>query len=307
MIDIDLATQSTIDELAYQKNKNKLSYHAKLIYDYRNLGTYLIDMEKDKLDSHPEISLAVIGIFRRLIELMDACAILIQEGSILPMHPIMRIMLELGFQFEFLLNDPTRIKEKALCIFIAELYDELRQANKRIAIPNIEKLQPITDIQNQINIYQNKIDNVIFDPIRTKYDTATMIKGGPNIGTRKQFSVFWFTISDSINTVTDLRASLNREAMQELIYSEFSKTVHSNSLISDSLHQVDGKVIIKPIRDAHDIEANTNAVIKVASYMYKVMWPRQSYEEQAEYFRARESFIRRYPQFKSAVLLNIVL
>lgn len=315
MININIPTLNTFNMPARKAAEKNMAANADAIDSYRNIGTYLIKMEAEKADVHPEVSGAVIGLFRRLVELMDASAILMREGSIVPVQPLIRIMLELGFQFEFLLIDPAKREEKAFCMFLAELNETLVNAKKLLTIPNIAKVQPLADIQAQIDSMQAKIDNVRFDFIRAQYDNVTAKKDSAGTLTGERRASSWFTIADpTIKSIAELNINLDREKFQSLVYSELSNFVHSSSLMQDTLYTVDGVPAIRPLRaideegditsfiqDARDL---TNAILKVATFMFDLMYKRQSPDERIQFIHGRGEFAKKYKAYWHAVYIS---
>jgi hypothetical protein len=297
MFNIDEPAGGIFNVQALHEAQEDLSTYANAIFRYRNIGTYLMELETENADERPDITGAVIGLFRRLLELMDASALLIESGSIVPVKPLIRIMFELGCQFEYLLMEPERRQEKALCMFIAELNEKLVNDKKLLTIPGIERATSIVALNRQIDSFQAKIDLNKFDPIRAQYNAITIILDNARVPTGERRGTSWFTIADSdIKKITNLISKVNREKFEFLIYAELSNVVHSSSLMADSLFLIDGVPAIKPLRATEEADACTDAILKVATYMYDLMNDFQPREKRVYFYDARSQFIREFKE-----------
>lgn len=191
---------------------------------------------KGKEGQRNEIDLAVPLLFRHIIELIDAVAVQVKVGVIVPTKVQLRALLEAQMSLEYMLEKDR--KRRAACFLIVDHYRKLN-FYKKLAADTVEhkklaadlkehgdflpNFSPVRAADGAVKNQEHLVANPIYAEVRKEYLART------NQNT-KNLDIKWYALYDGPNSVIWLARRLKKFDVYEFFYRAWSNPTHGTDL-----------------------------------------------------------------------------
>lgn len=226
----------TIDD---EITKKDLKYCSDSLKELSLLSTRVFRALWIDADQNTEATETVTSFLRRIIELLDACSILVEVGAVMPASIQVRALLEVILGLEYLLEKDS--KRRSMCYLVTEQYKR-RKIFQEVSSLGID----IHNCQAEIN----RIDTEILShpelaEANNEYiRLSTHKKKGPLF-----HSPNWYNLFSDIDKLRKLAIHLKREDWYILVYNTGSNVNHGNDLITENITDLDGELAFIQIRN----------------------------------------------------------
>ena len=228
-------------EIEHEITKKELASYAETLDKLVAIGTHLLKWELtgDVDDSVLPTEVIILGVaFKRLLELLDSIALQIKVGAVSTAVIQLRVLFELGVQFEHLLTDDTL--RRCQCMLLTDYCRRLEELNKiPIADQSLEEKSSINDLNALINRPE-------FSNVKAEYAKLRLNK--------KQGEIKWYNLFN--HSVSDFSKLVNQKFTKYKVhYKAINKdfgndAVHSTNLLRGNLIQEDGVLSIVQMRNS---------------------------------------------------------
>jgi len=286
-------------ELEPKEYKDLLIQVAGVIEEGVNFGTNILAWcgEKPKNDGS---DLAVILIFRHIIESLDAISILVKHGCADPTEPLLRSIFEALIGLKYILEKDTVLRA---------LSYEVAHVHRQISL--YRKLDPTTDQGKQFKKILSD-DSTVNNVTLLTIDTNKLITNLENMLKKPQYVSIdtewqnykktnkenpnWFSLFGGPRNIIDLAYLVNQGGVYEVFYRTWSQSVHVTGLIRNITRDVTGNGAISGLRNPKNIQENSSLSLSmvIAAYtkMIKYYVPEKDKDFQAWYIKSiREGYL----------------
>ena len=246
----------TPEPQAYQ---NLLNEASNLIEEIVNCGTHLfVSIIQKKENASDDSSLTISALFRHCLDSVDAISILVRQGAFDSSEPILRSLLETFLGLEYVLEKDTfrRALSYQVCYAHARIkMHEQLDSQSEVGIKFRELFKKDTSIDDitipdfNVSTTISKLKNALLRPeieeVEAEYQRLK--------GNGKRFS--WFTLFDGPKNVKELADRLQRPAMYELLYRQWSNGVHASDAIENFRKNSLGQSIVYGLRRPENIQS----------------------------------------------------
>jgi len=209
-----------------------------------------------------DTDLPPILFLRNLLENADAIGILIRHSSIEPCKILLRTALENYCSIEYLVQDPAKSKQRALCFMVWNYVEhgkwliksdktsrEFRElkANylKDKLMKNSEPLI-VEDAKTKILGLEELLNTEPYKMIKEEYDLKHSKKRNPA----------WYSLYGGPDSVSGLALNVELPALYEVLYRGWSHSTHGNNIIQGKLKtDSSGMLNIQPLRLSGEAES----------------------------------------------------
>jgi hypothetical protein len=260
--------QPEVDELLLQFSKG--------IDEVVNYGTHILKWEVSEGTSGDE-NVPIAMMLRHILELTDSISILVRNASIDPCKLILRGILETVFGLEYILESDT--ENRALGFIVWHFNKQLKfykkinpgeqafnQFEKKLQMDkstlNGIKLPVIPDIQKRIQELE-QILSTRYATTQTEYQK--LISSGIK-------NPSWYQLFNGPKSMEQLATYLNRQALYEVLYRDWSGPTHGTDIIQNKLFKsTDGDAQMVQIRYVKDAQVVTQHVFNLSLIAYQIM------------------------------------
>lgn len=293
-----------IDRTPPKNVKDVLNHYSYYINEAVNFGTNLLSWDnKDSLDKSP----VSILLFRQFLDILDALSILVESGSSGSSKILLRSIYELNLFVHFISQKHT--KERAIAYLVFDIFDHLKELDKLdtdlqpgIYIKNIiskekwlksfehkHKVQEISDERNRL---QELLKDPEFAVVLNEYDAR---KAELKFDKDKIKKLKWYCLFEGATNIESLSKKLEKQTLYELLYRNWSKSVHVMDIFDDKGTMLDAEhIFIHPIREPTGLmlisKYACNLAINTFAYFVSISHQPRLHEYQAW----QTSFIDKY-------------
>lgn len=255
------------------------------------IGTNLLHWEVRSGTHGGDEGAYVIAFFKRAIDIIDAASLLIEQSSVIPVKGLIRMLMEVELQLEYLLFEPSKISTKVLHLCIMEHYYMLVEAEKILNELGAKAYWP--KYSEDKSYLTSIIESSVFDSIRADFE-GKIYKKGTKI--RRNNPPHWYTLSGAGDTLSSLFGKLPQKRFQREVYSILSETIHSSRLVMATFQPgPDGRMHVKRVRDPGEAKDMVISLSIVAFEIYSWMLTRRDNEQKETYQLAIDSWKAKYP------------
>lgn len=222
---------------------------------------------KGRVENRNEIDLAVPLLFRHILELLDAVAVQVKAGVIVPVKVQLRALLEAQMSLEYMLDKDRR--RRAACFLIVDHYRKLN-FYKKLA-PNtteykklsaelkeygllLADLSPVKAADWAIKNQEQLIANSIYAEVRKEY----LIRTSNNT---KNLEIKWYSLFEGPTSIIHLSKRVKKYDIYEFFYRAWSNPTHGTDLSTGVVvkansepEQGNGAIIqIRNLQEAHQV------------------------------------------------------
>lgn len=179
--------------------------------------------------------LAVLALYRHMIEMMDAIEVLISQSCAIPAIPLVRSSFEALLSVEYLLESDHDYVQRSLSWLVGyvhqrlDMYERLdsstgkgeeskRSFDADETLSNVP-LPPVEEVQKARARLQSLLAKPHLQPIKTEFKRH---KGRPN----------WYQLFNGPSNLRALAQHLNRGAQYDFLYRYWSRIIHAQDLLS---------------------------------------------------------------------------
>jgi hypothetical protein len=247
--------------------EEKLTLYTEGLDEFVDFGTHILHWEAKK--DITEVSLPIISLLRRVLELTDAISTLLKSRVVDPCEILLRTLFETALGLEYILKTDTGHRALSyLYMGYAERLTYLKrhdpkdsnykQYQKEYKHGKVFKDVPtINGLEKQITFIQEWINRPEHKEVKDEYNRIK------DTGAKEWFSPF----SDSYNqnekgenkllfSIKDLAKHLNKFDLYEILYKQWSKSVHGTDVITGNFSSKNEFLYMVALRQpvkAHDI------------------------------------------------------
>jgi len=257
------------------EDKQKLSELADLIQKFTIVGEDMWSQKKDSMIIQ-KTDLALLLLFRQILEMADALSVLMKEGCVNATKPLVRSLLEYYFQLAYLLED----NEERKSLQVLYHYERgLRDYYENLAIPQkggsfFERLKNDKHLKgDDISLEQKEafLDNVkkidlVLDGDDNKEVAAEYLRTEgkkTNAASGKKGKVgHWYELFDGPTSVEGISVKLKEAALYQFIYRSCSSYAHGEDIIHVNLEAYgEDTYKISPLRDLRQLTIIANNIL----------------------------------------------
>jgi hypothetical protein len=222
-----------------------------LLQELVNFSTHALVRCVSERGFQQEGDLAVVGLYRHIIEMTDGIETLVAQGCVIPGIPLLRSSFESLLYQEYILENEQDYIRRSLSWLVGyvhqrlALYERLDSSTARgqefqrfvqdDSIARTVAFPPTTEAQEAIANLQSLLNQPHIQPIEIEFSSFGK---KPN----------WYRLFEGPANLADLSSRLNRRALYEL-YRTWSRTAHGQDLLSFIDRTPEGEPAIGRLRD----------------------------------------------------------
>jgi Family of unknown function (DUF5677) len=255
------------NEKEIQKILNRMG---RLLDEAVNFGSHVLDICREKY-SFSEYEIPIATTYTEFLSLVDGVAILIKKGSGDPIKPLLRTMLEMKFNIEFLLDEDE--KRGVLAYQVSNVQKKI--ANYRLVDQTTPQGKEFIKKTSHLGI-----DTLKFNPKenierlekalnKDKYKEVNeeWKRTKKEMGRRPS----WFSLYGGPRGIIDLAKHLGQESYYEIVYRNWSGFIHGGSAMDRLTKFEDGIGINPGIRRLEELPQHLNFAIVFALEIFHKM------------------------------------
>ncbi|MCU5085437.1 DUF5677 domain-containing protein [Bacillus cereus] len=228
--------------MSFEKRLDELGKTVQFAEEIFELSYEKFSQENDVLPN--EITVGML-LFRKMIEKMDAVFILLENGSEQPAESIVRDLFENLLYLKFIMNDE-KFKERALSYMFSGYKDKFNTINLISAENNAgEGIReywnnriPLERLVEQKKQLEKTMNKECFRNIKVEWKKLKQKTRYPN----------WYSLSKGPENLWELANMYNLVPAYKILYSSYSRQVHSANAFQQIDETEDGLMVLKDIR-----------------------------------------------------------
>jgi len=212
-----------------------LNHYAYYVEEAVNYGTHLLAWQADE----SKTELVVTKLFlRSFLETLDALSLLIRAGSADICKSLLRNAFEINMYVHFIYDKHTRLRADAFWIMdVMDRITELEKMDKKTE--RGKAIKAIIDKEGKIKNFDQKIDHLQIaeqlKELRATLDEPRYSQAMAEYKGLKAKKIYWYMFFEGVNSIEQLAVSLSKQTFYEILYRNWSKTVHGIDIIKDKL------------------------------------------------------------------------
>lgn len=226
-----------------------------LLREIVNNGTWVLVRCAGSVSGEMDVDLAALGFYRTVIEMADGVDVSIRESSVTPAVPQLRALFEASLQLQYVVEDRSNYRERALAWFawhyVARLkryerYDPTTPAGKQFVAEKADdetgpRLREIDHAKVAAGIARmhSLLAKPHALPFKQRYDALVAAKKPPR---------FWCQLCGGPANRRELARHLRLGAVYSELYSHWSATSHAEDLYTFFMHVPGQGGAIRPLR-----------------------------------------------------------
>lgn len=245
-------------ELSIVEAKELIDISSSLLKEQVNHGTNALVRCQTSAKGAVDVDLSVLAIYRHILEVTDGLEILTSHGCVIPALQLLRSAFEGYLSMEYILEENQYYESRSLSWLVGYVHERLniyKRLNpsttkgieaKRVfeddlvASSILPLVYPLSE-KNQLAI-DNLESFLLKDhikPINEEY--------------MKQKNPKWYTLYDGPHNIRELAIHLHRGGMYEILYRYWSRSAHSQDLLTFISRTSNGEPTIGKIRNTKDL------------------------------------------------------
>lgn len=242
-----------------------------------NFGTHILKWDIEE-STGVEENIPITMMLRHFLEMTDAISILVKNSSIDPCKPLLRGILETFLGLEYILERDT--KNRALGFLIWHSHKNLKLSKKftpgeksnNLFMSKLKKDKILKGEMTPLDLpgfeeHILELDELISLPIY-----ATAEREYQSFISQRKKEPAWFQLFNGPANIEQLANHLNRQALYEIPYRNWSGPTHGTDILTNKLSQsTDGNIEIVQIRFAKDAQIVTQYAFTISLLLYQLM------------------------------------
>ncbi|MDA2320272.1 DUF5677 domain-containing protein [Bacillus albus] len=253
--------------MSFEKRLDELGKTVQFAEEIFELSYEKFSQENDVLPN--EITVGML-LFRKMIEKMDAVFILLENGSEQPAESIVRDLFENLLYLKFIMNEE-KCNERALSYIFSGYKDKFNTVNL-VSAKNrdgemireyLNSRVPLEELIERKTQLEKAMNKECFRNIKVEWKKLSEIKNG-----NKKRRVFpkWYNLFQGPKNIRELAKIYNLEPIYYILYSNYSKQVHSTNAFQQVNEMESGMMVLKEIRSNEPSAASANLLLNARSF-----------------------------------------
>ncbi|MCQ6277583.1 hypothetical protein JMM81_22275 [Bacillus sp. V3B] len=262
-----------------QKILNRMG---RLLDEVVNFGSHVLDICRETYN-FTEYETPIATTYTEYLSLLDGITVLIKKGTGDPIKPLLRSMLEMKFNIEYLLDEE---EKKGVLAY------QVAHAQKKIA--NWKLVDPTTQ---QGKEFLKKTSDLGMDPSKFKpKENIARLERGLSKGKYKEVNEewkrtkkemgrrpSWYSLYNGPRGIIDLAKHLGQENYYEIIYRNLSRFLHGGSALDRITNFEEGFGVNPGIRRLEELPQHLNFAVVFALEIYHKMIKKYNPNKAVEY------------------------
>lgn len=253
-------------ELSIVALKDVIDVASPLLIELVNHATNTLIRCADSLLGSVDEDLALLTLYRHVIEMTDGVEVLVAQACAIPAIPLVRSSFEALLSLEYILEDEEKYVQRSLSWLVGyahqrlEFYERLdpntekgkkfaERAAQDFLLENLE-VPDSNDISKAISNLESFLAKDHIQPIKCEWDNHRR----PN----------WFQLFNGPHNLYELSNHVNRGGQYDVLYRQWSRVLHSQDLLGFMARDADGDAAIGPLRKPEKVR---EVVIHASSIM----------------------------------------
>ena len=231
-----------------------------LLREVINYGTWVLVRCANSGCREDDVDLAALGFYRTVLEMADGVDASIRESAVTPAVPQLRTVFEASLQLQYVLEDLTKYRERALAWFAwhyitrlkrYERYDPTTPAGKQFALEKAtDETGPWLRDMDQAQVAKGiaRMHSLLGKPhvlpFKQRYDSLVAAKRTPR---------FWCSLSSGPANRRELAKHLRLVTVYAELYSSWSGVSHAEDLYTFFMHVPGKGGAIRPLRGSEGL------------------------------------------------------
>ena len=251
-----------------------LKYFSDIIIEVRNFGSHVLKQSSDASSGGHEVY-PLFMLFRNVLELIDAIALLMKESSIEPCKVLLRTFFENLLSIEYMTEKET--EKRALCFLVWHIHKKIKKLRKldqslpegkqylskknKDRLVNKANLDWIEGIPDIIKKYEKNLKSPLYTEIEKEYqETQTKMK-----------NPHWYSLFDGPRNLEMMADKLHLSGVYEEFYRHWSESIHGTDIFRGkvSTSTTSGEVLIPQIRLPKNAQHITKMIISLSLDVYR--------------------------------------
>lgn len=211
--------------------------------------------------------LAVLSLYRHIMEMTDGVEVLISQSSVMPAVPLIRSSFEALISMEYVLEDDAQYVTRSLAWLVDYLHQRLHQH---------KLLDPSTPSGQEFRRALNQDKTVSKIPLPPQPNVSQAIANLQKLLAKPRLAAIdkdlmqlrgqakWYRLYGGPNNIKDLAHLVGRGAQYDYLYRYWSRVSHAHDFAPFMARTSDGQAAIRGIRDPSDLK---NVANFAASFM----------------------------------------
>lgn len=256
-----------------------LRLSAETIDNIVNFGSHIFKWAKEVDHVSGDEKIVALVLLRKTLDLLDSISILISKSSIDSSKILLRSLLEVLFETEYLLKEDSEKRAKCLMVWYMNkliknrfkhdpsttegkiFYAKLKQ-DQMLKGSGIDEFS--RDLSHKLQKEISDIQKILkdYEDFQKEYDKIIA----------KNKNTPWYSMFNGPNNAYELAAEVDLGGLYETLFRTFSDTTHSNDLFEKVLNPNEAKnaINITQIRSPKDIGFTISITITFALKFYRI-------------------------------------
>lgn len=251
-----------------------LKHFSEIIIEVRNFGSHVLKQSSDASSGGHEVY-PLIMLFRNILEVLDAIALLMSGSSIEPCKILLRTFLENMLSIEYMTERDT--EKRALCFLVSDIHKKIKNLRKidpslqegkqflskknKDRLTNKANWEGIEGITDGIRKYEKRLEKPHYVGIEKEYQkTRTKMK-----------NPYWYSLFGGPRNLEMLADNLKLSGVYEEFYRHWSDSAHGTDIFDGkvSASTIPGEVLISQIRLPNNAQHLTQMAISLSLDVYQ--------------------------------------
>jgi len=224
-----------------------------------NCGTQVLGWLNRPTSSYGD--LAVVMLFRHVVEMMDGIAVLVRAGCAEPTKLLLRSMLESGLGLKYICETKVSWEERTIAYQVCYAHERIRsyrrmdpshQEGKHLKSV-LEKdglgqsiVAAQQDMSSQIENLERMLAKPEFAPVEAQYQS------------HRSKHPKWYSLNSGPNSVQELANHLGYQVWYEILYRYWSEETHAADAIGHITRGSDGNACIEGLRHPRNLQQSAS-------------------------------------------------
>ena len=251
-----------------------LKHFSDIIVEVRNFGSHIYKQSSDASSGGYEVA-PLLLLFRNILEIIDAIALLMKESSIEPCKVLLRTFFESLLSIEYMTEEET--EKRALCFLVWDIDKKLKNLRKidpllpegkqflskknKDRLANKANFEKIKGIPEGIKKYEEKLKRPHYVEIEKEYQETRTTMKNPH----------WYSLFGGPRSLEMLADNLQLSGVYEVFYRHWSDSIHGTDIFEGkvSASATPGEVLISQIRLPNNAQYITQMAISLSLDVYR--------------------------------------
>lgn len=264
-------------EIAVSHSKPASESAAQLIHEITNFGTQILQRSQVVTMQDAEASFAPLALYRHMLELTDAVEVLVRNSCVVPAAPLVRASFEALLALAFIHQDDAAFRSRSLAWSYMDALQRVRSLERWV--PG-SALHSEFERERQQDPFKDLLGNPEPERLTRELQMARAMRDEPSFApcaaelermrrAGRRGTPPWYALFDGPGSLKELAERVGLLMHYRFQYRHWSKFVHAADPSQYVDAMPDGRVGVRPLRQANEV---LNITQSAANHAIHAMW-----------------------------------